>query len=286
MAFGSVFTRINRAYYDLTMSERKIADYVTAHRQESQLMSISELAQAVGVAEATISRFCRRLGYKGYNAFKVAVASHAVSPPAGSANPLSGEVLPEDSVQDMCRKICAADVEAINQTLELIRPEAIVKAADLLVNARWVLCMGQGGSMLLAQEAAHLFATAMPNFFDVSDSHMQAIRAALLSEQDVIFYFSYSGATKDLIDMMKIAQDRGVKVILVTRYPNSPGAVMADVVLECGSVEGPLQLGSVAARVAQLYIVDVLFSEVSRRSIESVRSQRKQVAEVISEKHL
>lgn len=286
MAFGSVFTRINRAYYDLTMSERKIADYVTAHRQESQLMSISELAQAVGVAEATISRFCRRLGYKGYNAFKVAVASHAVSPPAGSANPLSGEVLPEDSVQDMCRKICAADVEAINQTLELIRPEAIVKAADLLVNARWVLCMGQGGSMLLAQEAAHLFATAMPNFFDVSDSHMQAIRAALLSEQDVIFYFSYSGATKDLIDMMKIAQDRGVKVILVTRYPNSPGAVMADVVLECGSVEGPLQLGSVAARVAQLYIVDVLFSEVSRRSIESVRSRRKQVAEVISEKHL
>lgn len=286
MAYGSVFSKINHAYYELTASERKIADFVTVHRQESQLMSISELAQAVGVAEATISRFCRRLGYKGYNAFKLAVASYTAPPPTGSSNPLSGAVTPEDSVQDMCRKICAADVEAITQTLELVHPEAIVKAADLLVNARWVLCMGQGGSMLLAQEAAHLFATAMPNFFAVADSHTQAIRTALLGEQDVVFYFSYSGATKDLMDIMKIARERGVKCILVTRYPKSPGAEMADVVLECGSREGPLQLGSVAARVAQLYLVDVLFSEVSRRNMETVRAQRKQVAEALSDKHL
>lgn len=286
MAYGNVFSKINHAYYQLTASEKKIADYVTMRRQESQFMSISEMAQATGVAEATVSRFCRRLGYKGYNEFKLAVANSTAVVQMGSSNPLSGEVLPEDSIEDMCQKICTADVEAVRQTLELVRPERIVKAADLLVKARWVLCMGQGGSMLLAHEAAHLFATAMPNVYAVADSHTQAIRTALLTEKDVIFYFSYSGATKDLMDIMKIAKAQKVKCILITRYPNSPGAAQADVVLECGSREGPLQLGSVAARMAQLYLVDVLFSEVTRRNMESIRSRRKQVAEALGDKHL
>ena len=285
MPTGSVFDKITHEYYQLTASEKKIADHVTAFRWESQFMSISELAQATGVAEATVSRFCRRLGYKNYNAFKLAVANSA-APLSANANPLSGEVLPEDSVVDMCRKICAADIEAVNQTLEAIRPENIVKAADLLVSARRVLCMGQGGSVLMAQEAAHLFSTAMPNFYAIVDSHTQAIRTALLDEKDLLFYFSYSGVTKDLLDILKIAKERGVKCILVTRYPRSPGAALADVVLECGSNEGPLQLGSVAARMAQLYLVDVLFSEVSRRDMENIRARRKQVAEALGNKHL
>ena len=46
------------------------------------------------------------------------------------------------------------------------------------LSADRVLCMGLGGSMVLAQEAAHLFSTALPNFYAVEDSHHQAIRAA------------------------------------------------------------------------------------------------------------
>lgn len=284
MPYGSVFTKINREYYQLTGSEKKIADYVMLHQKDTQFMSISDLAEESKVAEATISRFCKRLGYKGYNAFKLAVANSTAV--RSSANPLSGEVLPEDSVGDMCRKIYAADVEAVTQTLELIRPEAIVAAADMLVEAGRVLCMGQGGSMLLAQEAAHLFSTAMPNFYAVDDSHIQAIRAALLSPGDVVIYFSYSGSTKDLIDVLKIARERGGKTILITRFSKSPGAAYADLVLECGSQEGPLQLGSIAARMAQMYLVDVLFSEVCRRDIGGIRLRRKQVADALADKHL
>ena len=65
-------------------------------------MSISELAEECGVAEATISRFCKRLGYKGYNAFKLAVANSTAN--RALSNPLAGEVLPEDSIPDMCQK--------------------------------------------------------------------------------------------------------------------------------------------------------------------------------------
>ena len=284
MTSEDVFTRVNREYYQLTSAEKKIADYMMLHQQECQFMSISQLAEETEVAEATVSRFCRRLGYSGYSAFKLALASSS----SGRAltNPLSGEVLPEDSVSDMCRKIYTHLVDAVTQTLEMIQPGAVQAAAELLLRADKVLCMGQGGSMILAQEAAHLFSTVLPNFFAVEDSHVQAVRAATLSERDTVLYFSYSGATKDLVDNMKIVRGRGAGVILITRFPQSPGAGYADVVLECGSREGPLQAGSVAARIAQLYLLDVLFSEVCRRDIEATRARRKQVAEALADKHI
>ena len=140
--------------------------------------------------------------------------------------------------------------------------------------------------MVVAQEAAHLFSTALPNFYPVDDSHFQAIRCALLTARDVVMYFSYSGSTKDVVDVMKIAQERGARSILITRFPKSPGASCADVVLECGAREGPLQMGSVAARMGQLYLIDVLFNEVCRRDMESCRNRRKQVADALADKHL
>ena len=284
MPAGNVFAKIDNEYYQLTGAEKKVADYVVLHQQKTQFMSISELAEEAGVAEATISRFCRRLGYKGYNAFKLAVANSTAK--SDDTNPLAGEVLETDSIPDMCRKIYAADLDAMTQTLELIRPEALTRAADLLLGAEKVVCMGLGGSMLLAQECAHLFSTTFPNFVPVWDSHLQSIAACQLTQRDVVMYFSYSGATRDVVDIMKIIRERGAKAIFVTRFPKSPGAAYADVVLQCGSREGPLQLGSIAARIAQLYLVDVLFSEVCRRDMEGCRRRRKQVADVLSGKHV
>ncbi len=284
MPSSNVFTKIANEYYQLTSAEKKIADYVVIHQQKTQYMSISELAEECTVAEATVSRFCKRLKYKGYNAFKLAVANSTAG--TNNRNPLAGEVLADDSVVDMCQKVYSADVEAITQTLSLIQGERIAHAAHVLHQSNKVLCMGQGGSMLLAQEAAHLFSTALPGFFSVWDSHLQAIAASQLTEHDAILFFSYSGSTKDLVDMMKIVKDRGATSILITRFPKSPGASKADIVLQCGGQEGPLQLGSIAARMAQLFLVDVLFSEVCRRDLDGCERRRELVADALSDKHV
>ena len=284
MPYGDVFIKVNREYYQLTGAERKIADYMLLQRQECQYLSISEMAEVAGVAEATVSRFCRRLGYKGYSEFKLAVAGSASA--QRPMSPLYGAVQPEDSMGDMCQKIYAADVDAITQTLALINPAAITAAADLLLAADRVLCMGLGGSMMLARETALLFSTARPNFFAVEDSHLQAIRCAMLTERDAVIYFSYSGSTRDIVDVMKLARERGAKTVLITRFPQSPGAACADVVLECAAREGPLQMCSVATRMGQLYIIDVLFSEVCRRDMETCRNRRRQVAEALAGKHM
>lgn len=283
MPEDNAINRITDAYYRLTTLEKKLANFVVANGPRVQRMSISEIAEECGMAEATVSRFCRKLNYPNFSAFKLALASASGR---STPSPLNGEIRPEDSVAEMCRKLAGADIEAITETRELIRPEDIRAAADAILAADKVICMGQGGSMLMAQETAHLFSTAFSGFFSASDSHMQAITVSQLTERDMILYFSYSGSTKELLDLLRIARARRVKSLLITRYPNSPGAALADLVLQCGSIEGPLQLGSVAARVAQLYLVDVLFSEVCRRDLEGCRQRRERVADALAEKHV
>lgn len=284
MPFGDVFLKITSEYYQLTVAERKVADYIVQHRRKTQYMSISELAEECGVAEATISRFCKRLGYKGYNAFKLAVAN---STGGQSTNRMvEGEILPEDSIENMCQKIYSADVEAASQTLKLIVPENISAAADALQRAGKVLCMGQGGSMLLAHEAAHMFSTSLGGYFPVWDSHMQVMAASQLAPEDAVLVFSYSASTKDLVDLLKIVKEQGATSILITRFPKSPGAIYADIVLQCGAKEGPLEFGSIAARIAQLFLIDVLFNEVIRRDLEGCKERRDRTADAVADKHI
>ena len=281
----NVFELISSNYYDLTASEKKIADFITADPELVQQLGISDLAESCGTAMATVSRFSRKLGFDGFNAMRIAIA-HAVSSKTGSVDLLTGKITMDDSFEDECRKIHGADHAVITQTFELINPEAYNAAIELLLKAKKVVCMGQGGSVIIAMEAAHLFSTVSGKFICVQDSHMQVITISNMDENDVLMYFSYSGSVRDMMENFSLAASRGVKTILFTRFPKSPGAEKADVVLQCGSSESPLQLGSIPARISQLYMLDVIFSEYCRRDFESARKSRERIASAISQKHV
>lgn len=281
----SVFEQISSQYYALTSSEKKVADFALSNQSGTQFMSISELADACGVAEATISRFCRRLGYKGYNAFKLAIANSSPQHKPWD-NPLSGEVTVDDSLADICKKLYSAEVEAMAQTMELLNLDAVEEAVVMLHNAKRVMCMGQGGSLLIANEASHLFSTVSNKFTAIADSHLQAIAATTMDPEDVIFFFSYSGSTQEMMETLELARQQHGKVILVTRFPKSPGAELSDVVVQCGANENALQSGSVAARIAQMYLLDILFSEFSRKNLDQCLNMRTRIAKALAGRHV
>ena len=280
----SVFVHIGSEYYTFTPAEKKLADYILSAQDCISRMSISQLASACSVADATVSRFCRRLGYKGYPDFKIAIANsfaHRLED-----NPLSGEITREDSLETISQKLLNASAMAMVQTREVLNLDAVAEAAAVLRESTSVLCMGQGGSMLIASEAAHLFSTISGKFRPVSDSHMQAMAAVMMEPTDSILFYSYSGSTLAMLDTLKTAKERGGKVILVTRFPNSPGAALADIVLQCGANENPLQSGSVPARIAQMYLTDILFSEYTRKNLDEAKESRNRIAQALAAKHV
>lgn len=281
-----ILLKIDTQYNHLTPSARKIADYIRSHWRQAPYQSISDLARECGVGEATIFRFCKQLGFGGYNEFRLSLAKAGTAKKNEQPYTAYGKVTDEDSVAEMCQKLYSANRDALEQTLAMTDETSIRMAVQWLLDANRVFCCGQGGGLLAAMEAWSRFANTSPKFFVVEDLHMQILTASLLSEQDVVLYMSYSGSTLDAKTVLEPARARGAKVILVTHFPNSPTTHLADLVLLCGGSEGPLQSGSIAARMAMLFVVDILVNEFCRRDIQTTIKNKDITANALSTRHI
>ena len=239
---------------ELTKSGRMVADYLIHHADEAQYLSISSLARACNVAEATVFRFCRALGFEGYHEMRIALAQANVT--ASLIN--QSEPEPGTATAKLCEHASAMFITAINGTQNALSPDAVDQAVDLLRAAKQVFCLGQGGSMLLANDICARFSSLSNKFRTAGDSHLQLLSASLMTEEDVVLFVSYSGATRDMMETLRTAKASGAKIILLTHYEDSPGAALADVVLLCGAQESPLDSGSIPIKVAVLYVAEVL----------------------------
>ena len=277
----NILERIHAFYYQLTASERKVADFVLANHERVQYMSITQLAEECGTADATISRFCRNLDLKGFNAFKLELALYS----AGTVQK-KRHIPTKDSVMGRCLEVGRMANDAVYQTMELLEPDQLVRAVEMIENAGRVLCIGSGGSLLMAMEFAHLFSTVTHKFVAIADAHMQMSALATCQQQDAVVLFSYSGATTSGVEIMNLARSRNIPTIVITRYPKSPAAVQADVVLRCGSNEGPFQFGSVPAKVAQLMVMDMLFQEYCHRNPESSEENIQNIGAALAHMHI
>lgn len=277
----NILERIHAAYYQLTAAEQRIADFVLTQYEQVQFMSITQLADECGTADATVSRFCRRLDLKGFNAFKLELAKHSVNRHHDDTGAQS-----LDTQAGRTQEVARLSRDAVSQTIELLDPQQVLRAVELFEKANHVMTIGAGGSMIMASECAHLFSTVNGKFYAVSDSHMQMSAAATMQPQDAIMLFSYSGATTNGLEVLELAKSRGIPTVLVTRFHKSPAAKLADVVLRCGSNESPFQFGSVPAKVAQLTVIDILFQEYCYRNQASCEENIRRIASALAGKHV
>ena len=276
-----ILEQIHASYFQLTTTEKRVADFVLNNSERVQFMSITQLAEECGTAEATISRFCRSLQLKGFNAFKLELAR--LSTPEKKLRQRSESL---ETPQGRFREVGRLSMDAIQQTIDLVDYKAMDRAVEMIEKAPHVMCIGSGGSMVMASDCAHQFSTVTPKVYAVSDTHTQMSACATMGLDDIIILFSYSGATTSGLQILELAKQRGVKTILVTRYNKSPAAKLADVVLCCGSNEGPYQFGSVPAKIAQLVVIDFLFQEYYHRNQEVCDENRMQIGEALAEMHI
>ena len=186
---------------DLTKSGRTVADYLVQHAAEAQYLSISSLAKECCVAEATVFRFCRALGFEGYHEMRIALAQ------ANATGALVNQHVPEPDADTaaLCEHASALLMTTINGTQNNLSPEAVDKASELMHKARQVYCLGQGGSMYIANDICARFACISTKFRTAGDSHMQLITASLMTPEDVVLFVSYSGATRDMLETLRAA---------------------------------------------------------------------------------
>lgn len=274
---SSPIVLISSSYKSLTKAEQKVADFVTKNTHEAVYSSVTDLAEKANVGETTVIRFCRKLGYRGFQDFKLAVAQNLVSP----SEQVHGKIEDGDNLSVVAKKITSQIIYSLESTLSLLQQTSFEKVVEKITTASKLYFFGVGSSGITAEDAKHRFMRLGYHVEHSSDSHIMAMNAALVSKEDIVFGISTSGSTKDVVDAIRIAKENNAFVVCITSHSKSPITQYADVILLAASKETPLQGGAFSSKIAQLHLLDILTTAVALKrkdySFESIEKTAKAV---------
>lgn len=273
-----VLLEIRRKLPSLPQQERKVGEYVLELPHEAVGHSITTLASSCGVSSTTVSRFCRRIGLKGYRNFRIALAKEWGSP----ENLLYVNVQPGDTLATVTQKIFVSNIRALRDTQKLLDLRILEQVVDAILQARRVDIYAIGGASIAARElhfkSMHLGINA--NAF--LDSQMQVMSAASLTQDDVGIGISHSGMQRHVVEALELASGAGATTIALTSYPGSLVAKTADMVLFTASLDSITSHDSPSVRNAQLAVVDVIYEAMVIKGQNASREKMARVTKAIS----
>lgn len=271
---GKTFDRIYALKNIATNKEEKLIEGLEKIQPDKLVyMSITELASQLKVAEATVVRFCKKLGYNGFQDFKLSLSKE----------------LGTDSQKDVSsavKRIAKQMTDAITETSLGMDYDKCLEIAKLLVNARKIGAFGVGNSAVTAMEISNVLARIGINVTMTPDPHLQAMITSNMGELDAVILISVSGSTKDIIDVADIARKNGVKIIVITCYDRSPLAKYGDYVLLSTRREAAHEGGSVSTIVSISFIVNVLYDAICETLGEEARDRAIRTAVAVSDKSM
>ncbi|MFP3392792.1 MurR/RpiR family transcriptional regulator [Brevibacillus sp. SIMBA_040] len=272
--------RIHYMYNDLTSTELNIANFIIQNPKTIIQLSITQLAELADCGEATIFRFCKRIGYEGYQAMKIALAADLVTP----IEAMHEEVEPTDNVATIARKVFTFNSETLQETLRVLDEQSLQAAVDAFVAAERIEFYGCGGSGPIALDAYHKFTRLGLSCNALSDSHLQIVSAGLLKPGSVAVGISHSGSSRDIIEAIQAAKDAGATTICITDYTISPLTKISDIVLYTSSRETLFRPESMSCRLAQISILDTLLIGVSIQKADTYSENLGKVRKLIAQK--
>jgi DNA-binding MurR/RpiR family transcriptional regulator len=232
------------------------------------------------VGESTIVRFCRAVGYSGYQEFKLRLAQDLVEP----SEFIHENVSFHDSTEELAEKIFQANAKAVEDTRRSVDPAKVEAAAAAIARARKVEIYGVGYSYFTALDAKFKLLRLGLTADAYGDAHLQAMGASALSKRDVAVGISHTGSSRDVVDALTIAREAGAAIVAVTNFSPSPVTRAADFVLLTASAETPLAGEVLTSRIAQLCVIDLLSVAVAVRLGESCLKYIEKASEAIRKK--
>lgn len=264
--------RIRSRLDELNRSERKVADVILDDPAAATGMSIATLAQAAAVSEPTVNRFCRNFDAKGYPDFKIKLAQSL----AGGTPYVSRSVERDDDASSYGDKIFGATIAALDDARRALDAKRVERAVDYLIQAKQISFFGLGASGPVAQDAQHKFFRFNLPVTAYEDVLMQRMVAAATHTGDVIVIVSYTGRTRELVEIARVARDNGAIVLGITA-PDSPLAHECTETLEVITPEDTDVYMPMTSRMIHLALIDVLATGVTLRRGEDFLPHLKKI---------
>lgn len=253
----SILHKIRSLYTQMGPGEKRIADFTLRQTADVLTCSISDLARRCGVGDATLVRFSRRLGFGGFQAFKLQLAAEL-----GSTSSLGREIERTDSCYEIFQKQLR-EIELTLKNTESVLDKAVMERAALaLMSAPRIAVFGLGNSAAVATDMAHKLLRVGLSAQACCDNHLQAIIASHLSRGCVAVGISHSGASRDIVEALQLARAAGATTLCLTNHGDSPILAVSDMALFTKAEETSRSLLALSSRLAQLAIIDAIYAYI------------------------
>lgn len=256
----SVLIRL-RDFRKLPEAENEIRKFILRRPKDILDMTIYEVAKETYTSPATIVRLCKKLDIKGFNRLKIELASEVKS-----FDHLHLELLDttainkEDSPLTVIDKITHIAIESIEETRLLVDVESLIQAVKWLLQGTIIDFYGVGASNIVAMDALYKFMRVGKTCACYSLYDRQYVQAVNSNASHVGVVFSYSGETREMVEITNILQKNGTNVIAITASTSNSLSKLADLNLTVSTRETVFRSGAMASRTSSLYIVDLLYA--------------------------
>ncbi len=250
----------------LPASERKSAEYILEHPREAVDCTANDLGVRAGTSGAAVIRLCKSLGLQGYQDLKVRIAADLAKP----AEPGYRDIEPGESFAAIVQKTANNSMKSLRDSAEIINYETLQRAVDALLRADNVHFFGIGASHIIAMDAQQKLLRINKGATAFTDAHLVATLIVNAKPDDLLFCISNSGETPEAIKVISLARESGVKTISLTKYGQSSVASLADISLYTSSysTEAPFRSAATSSRLAQLFMIDILFLSMATAQYE------------------
>jgi DNA-binding MurR/RpiR family transcriptional regulator len=253
----------------LRPSERRIAEAFAADPAAANL-SIADLAARCATSTTSVVRFYRRMGYAQYKDFTIdlnrALAREELATSGLAEAP--GDIDRNDSLAGIVSKVAMNETLSIADTARSLDLDALARAVEVIGAARRIDTFGVGASALVGLDLQQKLSRIGRTAINWHDSHSAWTSAATLDSGCVAVAVSHTGATVDTVEFLSIARKSGASTVAITNFRDSPLARAADVTLTTAARETKFRSGALGSRIAQLMVVDCLFTGVAQASYD------------------
>ncbi len=259
----SIVEKLELPDFKASKSDRILMEYIKQNIEKVSHTPISQLAKESGIGESTITRFVKKMGFANLPDFKVALAQDSMN--ASRRYIINRNIESDETALVTARKLLDANIGTLEKTLDSLKNEDIQDSANVLMAARRIYFIGIGNSGFMAQDSAYKFCRIGLDCNSFDNSHRMIMMASLVQKEDVIVAISHSGDTIEILKTVELAKRNGAKIISITSNQNSRLKVISDLHLAYAARETLLETGSISAKLAQLFIMDLVYTQVVKQ---------------------
>lgn len=260
---------------EMSKSQRKIAKYVLTNNESVPFYTVGKLASMAGVSEATVVRFATFLGYDGYPEFQN-IMQEAVKRQLTTVERLELSENVYDKKDQAIYDIFKEDIERIQLMTKQLDIEAFHKAVEGILAAKRIFIIANRSAVSLGLFLEFYFDLLFQNTELIRNPHGISEKLFRINAEDVVLGLSYARYTKNTVEAVSFAKDRGANVIVLTDHLLSPLIPYANVSL-CAPSDMPSFIDSY---VAPLSLINALIIAVGRKKRANIEQHLRELEDV------